>query len=376
LKNQDAETVPVFTHQSQLRHLLQPHHYHDDGWYKTELERLFRPAWHLVATRHDLARPGDYITAQPWGQPVLVRNMNGELVAFLNVCPHRHSQIRSEPKGHTERLTCQYHGWEYNAEGRTGKIPDAQAFRPWDRENACLRKFRVATVGELVWVSPAPAGESLQEFLGPVWPVWESGFDGNNFARADSWEHDFDCNWKVVVENSLESYHIPCIHEKTFKDMPEEPTCEHVLDERYTTFLTHLRDNSVNRSQNWLVRRLGMPVTATYTHQNIHPHVTLSSLDVHRMAMIVYPLSARRSRYRVWVYTVRGAKRNPLAWAIRGFLRMLVKRVGRQVYWEDGHLYTAIQQGLEASPHRGVIGTREERIYYFQKYVLDRCGAS
>src|SRR5262249_39827547 len=121
-------------------------------------------------------------------------------------------------------------------------------------------------------------------------------------------------------------------------------------------------------------RRLAMPVTGTYTHQNIHPHVTLSTLDVHRMAMIVYPLSARRSRYRVWVYAVRGGKKTPLAWAVRGFLRMLVKRVGRQVYWEDGHLYPAIQQGLEASPHRGVIGTREERIYYFQKYVLDRCG--
>jgi choline monooxygenase len=363
----------MFVHQSQLRHLLQPHHYTDEGWYRAELERLFRPAWHVVGTKHDLARPGDYLTLDLCGEPVLVRNEGGDLVAFQNVCAHRHCTVRSEPKGNQPRLACQYHGWEYTKEGRTGRIPDAGCFRPWDREHACLKKFRVDTVGELVLVSLAPEGPGVREFLGPLYPSWESGFDGKDFRLADAWEHDFDCNWKVVVENSLESYHIPCIHPKTFKDMPEEPTCEHVLDQRYTTFVTRLQDNWINRRQAWSVRRLGMPVTNNYTHQNVHPNTTFSSLDVHRLAMIVYPLSAHRSRYRVWVYTVRGRKRNPFARGLAAFLRLIVKHVARKVYWEDGHLYPAIQQGLQASTHTGVIGTREERIYYFQKHVLDSC---
>jgi phenylpropionate dioxygenase-like ring-hydroxylating dioxygenase large terminal subunit len=363
----------MFVHQTQLRHLLQPHHYTDEGWFRQELDRLFRPSWFVVATRHELARPGDYVTLELCGEPVLVRNEGGTLVAFQNVCAHRHCQLRSEPRGNQPRLACQYHGWEYTAEGRTGKVPDAGCFRPWDREHARLRPFRVATVGELVLVSLAPEGESVQEFLGPLYPNWEEAFAGTDFRLAASWAYDFDCNWKVIIENSLESYHVPCVHPKTFKEMPEEAACEHVLEDRYTTFTTRLPDTWENR---WLVRiarQLGLPVTNCYTHANIHPSTTFTSLDVHRQAMVVYPLSARRSRYRQWLYTARGRRRGPLAWGRAAFVRHIARYFARKVYWEDGGLYPAIQRGLESSTHPGVIGTREERIYYLQRYVLDRC---
>ena len=66
----------------------------------------------------DLARPGDFLTFDLLETPILLRNFDGELRAFLNVCPHRHSRLTDKPRGNAEKLRCQYHGWEFNADGR------------------------------------------------------------------------------------------------------------------------------------------------------------------------------------------------------------------------------------------------------------------
>jgi phenylpropionate dioxygenase-like ring-hydroxylating dioxygenase large terminal subunit len=364
----------MFINQTQLTHLLRPDQYFSEEQHRAELSALFRPAWHVIGTTHDLPKPGDFRTLELCEQPVLVRNMDGEIRAFLNVCPHRHCRITSRARGSMPQLRCQYHGWEFTKDGRTGRIPEAGAFRPFDRENACLRSFRVARCGELLFVGLAADGPSLQEFLSPLYADWATSF-GGDFRFAGYWEEDFPCNWKVVLENSLESYHIPCIHQKTFGDYPPESSCAHVLDERYTTFRTRLEDHWVNRRQSWIVRRLGGEVTNYYEHQNIHPHLTYAGLDVNRMAFAVYPTSPTTCRYCVWIFTLRGRRRGPFAWLLARILQGIVRHVATQVLREDGGIYPAVQQGLQASPHRGVIGTREERVYVFQKYVIDRVSA-
>src|SRR5262245_53776400 len=163
----------MFIHQSHLRHLLRPVQYFSPEQHEAELRSLFIPAWHPVTTVHALTRPGDFLTLELLDHPLLLRNMDGELCAFLNVCPHRHSQLTSRTNGWSEHLKCQYHGWEFNRDGRTGEIPDARAFRPWDRENSCLRKFRTATCGEIVFVCLDDSAPNLREFVGPLWDKWE-----------------------------------------------------------------------------------------------------------------------------------------------------------------------------------------------------------
>src|SRR5438045_6624672 len=166
----------MFTHQHHLRHLLRPEHYTSESQYRAELRHLFRPAWHPVATAGELARPGDFSTLHLLETPILVRNFDGELRAFLNVCPHRHSKLAVEPRGRSERLRCRYHGWEFDRDGRTGKIPDAKAFRPWDRENSCLRPFRVDACGELGFVNLSDTPGSPRRWAGPRSDVWSAGY--------------------------------------------------------------------------------------------------------------------------------------------------------------------------------------------------------
>lgn len=359
----------MFIHQNQLQHLLLPHQYYSLDQHQSEVQHLFLNAWHPVGTIHDLAKPGDFFTGTYFDAPVLFRNFDGELRAFLNVCPHRHSRLTDAASGHAERLRCQYHGWEFNKEGSTGQIPDARAFRPWDRENSCLRRFRLERCGEVLFLCLNDSAPSLQEWLGSLWDRWASGL-GGPYRHAMTWSQDFQCNWKVVLENSLESYHIPLVHPKTFKDFPEETNAWHELDPNFSTFKTIVPGDWINRRQKWLVRYLGQPVTQEYWHHVRHPHVTFSSLDVHRMIFGVFPTSPTTCRYWASLFTLRGHRRGPFGAAVARLLRLIVKRVSQKVFAEDAAIYTAVQKGMEASPHRGVIGTREERIYVFQEHVI------
>ena len=359
----------MFTNQHHLQHLLRPYHYTSEEHYRAELRHLFQPAWHPLAVKSDLAKPGDFLTFDLLETPILIRNFDGELRAFLNVCPHRHSRLTDRPRGNAEKLKCQYHGWEFNKDGGTGKIPDAKAFRPWDRDNSCLKRFRVDSCGDLVFVNFSETGPSLREWIGPLWDAWQSY--GGAYQYAATWEKDFACNWKVVLENSLESYHIPQIHPTTFKEFPPEENAWHELTDRFTSFRTVPPREFATFAQDWIVRRLGETVLNEYWHRALHPHATGSALDSFRMMQCVFPTGPTTCRYRCIFFTLRGYRKNPFAWMLYRMLKSIAIFVGKKVFAEDGSIYAGVQRGMASSPHAGVIGTREERVYQFQKFVLD-----
>ena len=245
------------------------------------------------------------------------------------------------------------------------------SFVPGTATNSCLHPFRVATCGDLIFINLSDNGVSLRDWLGPVWEPWQSY--GGVYRHSATWEKDFPCNWKVVLENSLESYHIPQVHPKTFREFPPEENAWHELTERFSSFKTIPPRDFAGRGMNWLVRRLGQPVTGEYWHRVLHPHATGSSLDVFRMMQCVFPTGPATCKYRCIFFTLRGTRRGPIAWASYRFLKWIATRIAYQVFDEDASIYRGVQRGMEASPHRGVIGTREERVYVFQEYVNRAC---
>jgi phenylpropionate dioxygenase-like ring-hydroxylating dioxygenase large terminal subunit len=364
----------MFVNENRLCHLLRPDQYHSERQYQLELERVLRPAWHAVGSKADIPRPGDYFTFELLGQPLLVRNIDGEVHTFLNVCAHRHCLLTDKPKGHDPRFRCQYHGWEYQKDGRTGHVPEARHFKPWDRENARLKKFRSALCGEMIFVSLADVGPSLQEHLDPWWERGQAYFDGKTYRLAWKYDATYATNWKVPLENSLESYHVPCLHQATFGDLPPEEKCEHDLDPRYTTFRTVEIDNFATRFGRWAVRRMGLTPTGVYINHHIHPTVTFTSLDVFRFCQLFIPTSPATCRHLGWLYTIRGTRRGPLAWLLARFLRPIITSVTHKVVREDVGIFEQVQRGMVASPHAGVFGIREERLFVFQEYVARLVG--
>ncbi|HYH66041.1 MAG TPA: SRPBCC family protein, partial [Urbifossiella sp.] len=201
----------MFVHRHHLRNLLRPEHYSSAAHQRREIERLFMPTWHPVGVRNQLTRSGDRLPVELLGKRVTVWNEGGDL---------RASRLDQDPR------VC-------------NSFP-----------------VRVGTWGEVVFVRLTDRGPTLEEFLSPARTDWADGF-GPPFRYAGAWHVDFPCDWKVVLENALETYHVPELHAKTFGDMLPEEDCEHDLRPHYTFFVGNVKQDWVTRRLNGLVRRLG-----------------------------------------------------------------------------------------------------------------------
>jgi phenylpropionate dioxygenase-like ring-hydroxylating dioxygenase large terminal subunit len=121
----------MFVSQSRLPHLLPPSSYWCDTSHEVERDLVLRKSWHVVSTKAELSKAGDFITRNILGTPIQIRNFEGEIRALSNVCAHRHAVICSDRVGNSATMKCQYHGWEYKQDGSTGRIPQPKNFVPF-----------------------------------------------------------------------------------------------------------------------------------------------------------------------------------------------------------------------------------------------------
>jgi choline monooxygenase len=357
-----------------LEHLLTPWHYTSPDHYAVELERVLKPAWHFVASLGELKKVGDYLTFDLLGTPVILYRFAEGPAAFLNVCSHRHCEISSQPSGSMPAFKCQYHGWEYKNDGRTSRIPEASCFRPFDRENARLQPVRLEACGDLLFATLDDTAPPLADFLGS-----QAGSIAERFSEPSRYrgtvEMEFEANWKVPVENTLEAYHIKEVHPSVLSKMiPGESHTTHSLDSRFTSLAYDLREH-------WLTYRLmrrgaillGAPLTNVYFHHHLHPTFVFVRLDLHAYAFSYLPLSPTRTRIKAVAYSFRGRRHNPLALATWVISKHWGLKTMRTIVEEDAFIFEKHQRGLSHSPFPGCLGSMEERVHQFQTYLLAAC---
>ena len=270
----------MFVSETHLPQLLPPAAYSDPAWHVREVERVLLPAWWAVALTDELPRAGAFITFDHVGGPVILRRgADGAIRGYRNVCAHRLAKLTGKPHGNCPALTCEYHGWEYDDSGVTRRIPDAPSFRPLEKGRLGLDVLRVETVGKVVFLSFAAAGPSAREWLGREADRIADDFDD---VSAVAWREDVELpvNWKLVVENNLESYHVGTVHARSLGSCPEEAACVHRLfpavrdSKRPAT-----RPPGAGSSASWPGASAGRPTAATCTYTCIQPSCASRSIS-------------------------------------------------------------------------------------------------
>jgi len=255
--------------QIECAHTLASQFYTDPHILEIEREKIFRRTWQLVGTldqacgeavvpgggtsegktvKRTIADPESYFTTEVAGEPVIVvRDKQGTLRAFSNVCRHRAGPI-ALGSGCKNVLRCQYHGWTYTLDGRLIGTPDVDGVEFFDRSTMGMVPLRVEVWEDFIFVNfhtppfansgfqdqravlreevastnpetgqskGAPPEEksapSLAEVLGKI-PEQARGFEFAGLQLAERRDYVIDCNWKVYVDNYLEGYHIPVAH--------------------------------------------------------------------------------------------------------------------------------------------------------------------
>ena len=305
----------MFVSDRRLPHVLAPSSYWEEAAYQREIAHVLRSSWHVVGTTAELAHPGDFLTRVVAGTSLQVRNFNGELRALSNVCAHRHAEICSLTHGNSPTLRCQYHGWEYQSDGRTGRIPAPKNFVPLDRDAARLPQYPLETVGQLVFVNLSPTPIPLIHFMGEEFHARLSERFSYDWNLALRWEPNYQCNWKIPVENSLEAYHVPSVHPHTFKEDPGSDRSRHELLGNRTWFETtlpfspHSRlDATFQRLEGRFVHWLGHDARGIYQQHHVFPNLLFSFTDAISLVNCVVPAGCAAlhgSRAPVWTVAAR-----------------------------------------------------------------------
>jgi phenylpropionate dioxygenase-like ring-hydroxylating dioxygenase large terminal subunit len=184
--------------------------------FAAEGRRFFRELPLVMGLGAELPEPGDYLTDDFAGVPILlVRGDDGRINAFLNVCRHRGARV-AEGRGRVRKaFVCPYHAWSYGRNGCLLGRPHAEAFAGVAAERHGLRPLPVVERHGLLWVRPSP-GEDFDLDAGLA------GLGAELAAYGFAGYHLYDTrvlrqkmNWKLVVDTFLETYHLNVLHRKT-----------------------------------------------------------------------------------------------------------------------------------------------------------------
>jgi choline monooxygenase len=189
------------------------------SWYfhpgVAELERrtVFGGTWQKVGRVEQVAKPGQFITVEIAGEPVVVvRGADAGLRAFFNVCRHHATAVVSEPAGEAAQFRCPYHGWTYSTEGALKGMTEFEGVCNFDRAQNGLVPVRVDTWENFVFVNLDAQSESLASYVRGLAPrTAKLQLGALHFLAQRRWI--IDCNWKVYVDNFLDGgYHVPHMH--------------------------------------------------------------------------------------------------------------------------------------------------------------------
>jgi len=326
----------VFQSETHLPHVLPPTAYHDPAQFAAEIEQLHWPAWHCVGSTADMPRVGT--------------NLSVEVLGVRMILERTGAGIRGTV---TRSRGGRLHG--------PGTVPAP----------------RVDTVGSLVFVSLA-GGPSLEEYLGPHADHAASLFS-SDWERCLLVPQRVAANWKALVENILESYHLETVHEETFRSYPPGEVCFHELEPGWSSY-TERNDSAhshLKSEAQRMGRLIGVKPHPDYRHVIVYPHFVMARMGLFNWAQTILPIGPRESLNLWQFFLLRGSRRTPVAAGAAFVLRRWARRFFTKALAEDGDVLTGVQAGLEAAAHPrgGLISAREERIFHFQRHVLERTGA-
>jgi choline monooxygenase len=306
----------MFNFHEALTPSLEPRDYWSHEVFEAEVDSLFRRHWHQVALEKDLARSGDTLTCEVLGARVVIRNAGGMLEA-----------------------------------------------------TAGRKSVRVEIFCAMIFVNLAEDAPTIRAYFGAIGQELEAHFRG--YRPFWSWATEHDTNWKIVIENTVEGYHVPVLHPTTFITYPEEKDYRHVLESDHSIFENLAAGGWADK---WMGPSLMLKDPQPRNHTQIHvfPNYLVDYMGVARIFFFPMPLSARRTRFVMHAFMPGDVRRGPLARLSFRRFSQWIRDIYERVLLEDMTVWPQVQRGTEHSSYRGILSAREERVYHFQKYVDGR----
>lgn len=193
--------------------------YTDPELFQADLDAVFTNEWIFACSACEIPRPGDFLTLNVGPNSVIVlRDRDGQMRAFHNTCRHRGSRICLTETGHANRLTCPYHQWVYELDGRL--LHARQMPSDFRADGLDLKPVAVEVICGMVYICLGDSPPDIARFRAAVTSyIAPHRPDRTKVALAMSIVED--ANWKLVIENNRECYHCAANHPELLNTLVE-----------------------------------------------------------------------------------------------------------------------------------------------------------
>lgn len=335
---------------------------------RLEYERILRPSWQIICHVNSIPSAGDFVTLDLGNDSIVaMRNSQGQIQAFHNVCRHRGARILEGEGNCPGAITCPYHGWSYRLNGELIGMPVRESFPGLDRAQHGLKPVRMAVQFGFVFVNLAGNPPPLEQ----IWGGFLEDFAAHGFESMQPLgplylEH-WDVDWKVAMDNYLESYHVPIGHPGLYRmftpDYDDQANLPGVA-----RGISWLKDQPSTKWSERMYQRLipqvavGLPESRRrqWSFYSMLPNL---GIDVFPDQMDFFQILPRGPGK----CTIRGATfAHPDSRREMRIARYLTARINRQVQREDEFLCRRVQQGLASSSYEpGPLSTLESCMLEF-----------
>jgi carnitine monooxygenase subunit len=182
--------------------------------FRHEQEMIFARCWTFACHRSQVAQTGQYVRIEIGDEEILVvRDKNGVLQAFYNVCLHRAHTLVQDSAGHISLITCPYHAWTYRLDGSLATVRNGEQIKDFEKCDFKLKSVKVEDFGGLIFVNldpdAVPLATQAPDLLQNL-QRWCPDLPKLKFSTRATW--DIKCNWKTAIENFSECYHCAAAH--------------------------------------------------------------------------------------------------------------------------------------------------------------------
>lgn len=336
-----------------------------------EKEKIFLDTWLCVGRTEEIPNPGDYMTAEIAGEPfVIARDRDGEVSAFMNMCLHRGVPVAAG-RGNAKDFSCPYHGWLYDLKGRLVAAPKMEKSGV-DTANWHMRALQSAAWRGWIFISFNPNPVPFAEFIAACdRDLWWFKTDQCRLAKKEVLE--IDCNWKLLVENIIDIYHVPVLHRGSFggfMKIDRDKSPFKLLPRGGWIYEQESKPHSKGGRQlfptlPWLE---GMG-SATSFKAGIFPNLNLSlRYDSIRMWQL-WPVSATKSLMYMYTLFADSAFEQPDYEKNYAEYKEFILRA---ITDEDGPMVVKLQQAVGSPFYQpGPIAPLEEAVHHLMKEYLD-----
>ncbi|NKB76657.1 MAG: Rieske 2Fe-2S domain-containing protein [Gammaproteobacteria bacterium] len=355
--------------------LLSPWTYFDPEFLELEQQFLFKQSWQLVGHINELTKTPGYMTFDAMGERALIiKDHQGNIRAFHNVCRHRGAKLLDDDKDQCPHvITCPFHGWSYKLDGQLIGVPGESTFPNLERSENGLVPIDLEIWHGFVFVRFTAGGKSLAEKMAPVSELLDPyQMELLELIPGTQYSESRPYNWKVIHDIDNEGYHVPVGH----------PALQQLYGNQYTDSIVegisvsraYLNEKpgsiwSVKQYQNLLPRFDHLPDEnqRLWLYIGISPNMVLGLYPESVEFYMTLPISTKETIYRGASYALPDERRGIEA------VRYLSRRINIATEKEDESFVNWMQEGLQSSIfEQRNLSTMEAGVKHFHQYVMSQ----